>query len=46
MAPGVLPNGKLNAITDAEDVLVGQATLREGQNVRTGVTAILPGPDS
>src|SRR6266542_2544260 len=42
VAPGVLPTGKLNAITDVEGVLVGHVTLHEGQNVRTGVTAILP----
>jgi D-aminopeptidase len=42
VAPGVLPAGRLNAITDVDGVLVGQLTLREGRNVRTGVTAILP----
>ena len=42
VAPGVLPTGKLNAITDVEGVLVGHVTLHEGQNIRTGVTAILP----
>jgi D-aminopeptidase len=42
VAPGVLPTGRLNAITDVDGVLVGHLTLREGQNVRTGVTAILP----
>jgi D-aminopeptidase len=40
--PGVLPTGKLNAITDVEGVKVGQVTLRIGDSVRTGVTAILP----
>jgi len=40
--PGVLPAGKWNAITDVEGVLVGQVTLHQGQNIRTGVTAILP----
>ena len=39
---GVLPTGKLNAITDVAGVKVGQVTLVEGQDVRTGVTAILP----
>ncbi|REA58676.1 S58 family peptidase [Dyadobacter luteus] len=39
---GVLPTGALNAITDVEGVKVGQITLLEGENVRTGVTAILP----
>lgn len=40
--PGVLPPGKLNAITDVAGVRVGHATLIKGDNVRTGVTAILP----
>jgi D-aminopeptidase len=39
---GVLPTGNLNAITDVEGVLVGQTTIVRGENVRTGVTAILP----
>src|SRR5689334_16370786 len=39
---GVLPTGPLNAITDVAGVLVGQATLIQGDNVRTGVTAVLP----
>jgi D-aminopeptidase len=39
---GVLPTGPLNAITDVAGVEVGQVTLIEGANVRTGVTAILP----
>ena len=39
---GVLPTGPLNAITDVAGVAVGQATLIKGDNVRTGVTAILP----
>lgn len=39
---GVLPAGKLNSITDVEGVKVGQVTLIKGQNIRTGVTAILP----
>jgi L-aminopeptidase/D-esterase-like protein len=34
--------GPLNAITDIRGVEVGQVTLIEGQNVRTGVTAIFP----
>ena len=40
--PGVFPPGKLNAITDVAGVLVGQTTVISGDNVRTGVTAILP----
>ncbi len=39
---GVLPTGPLNAITDVPGVQVGQVTLKEGQTIRTGVTAILP----
>jgi D-aminopeptidase len=39
---GVLPTGPLNAITDVSGVRVGHATLRRGENVRTGVTAVLP----
>jgi D-aminopeptidase len=39
---GRLPPGPLNAITDVEGVRVGHATLIRGDDVRTGVTAILP----
>ena len=39
---GVLPPGPLNAITDVAGVKVGQVTLVEGRDVRTGVTAVLP----
>jgi D-aminopeptidase len=39
---GVLPTGPLNAITDVGGVKVGQVTIVEGGNIRTGVTAILP----
>lgn len=39
---GVLPTGRLNAITDVKGVRVGHATLIRGGNVRTGATAILP----
>lgn len=39
---GVLPTGKLNAITDVSGVKVGHTTLISGEKVRTGVTAILP----
>ncbi|MBA4155905.1 MAG: P1 family peptidase [Gemmatimonadetes bacterium] len=42
IAPGILPPGVNNAITDVPGVRVGQVTLREGESVRTGVTAILP----
>lgn len=42
VAPGILPPGPLNAITDVDGVRVGHQTLIRGENVRTGVTAILP----
>lgn len=42
VAPGIFAPGKLNAITDVAGVRVGQVSLREGDKVRTGVTAILP----
>jgi D-aminopeptidase len=40
--PGILPTGPLNAITDVPGVLVGHTTIARGDNVRTGVTAVLP----
>ena len=39
---GVLPTGPLNAITDVDGVKIGHTTIVKGENVRTGVTAILP----
>jgi D-aminopeptidase len=39
---GILSPGPLNAITDVNGVLVGHTTVIRGDNVRTGVTAILP----
>lgn len=42
IAPGVLPPGPLNAITDVEGVRVGQVTITRGDDVRTGVTAVVP----
>jgi len=39
---GVLPTGPLNAITDVARVKVGQTTIVRGDDIRTGVTAILP----
>lgn len=39
---GRLPPGKLNAITDVEGVRVGHETIRRGDSLRTGVTAVLP----
>ena len=40
--PGIFKPGPLNAITDVQGVRVGHITLVEGDNVRTGVTAIVP----
>lgn len=42
VSPGVLPTGPRNAITDVPGVAVGHRTIIEGDNIRTGVTAILP----
>ena len=39
---GILPVGPLNAITDVAGVMVGHTTVIRGENIRTGVTAILP----
>lgn len=39
---GVLQPGKHNAITDVKGVRVGHSTLIEGNEIRTGVTAIIP----
>jgi D-aminopeptidase len=39
---GVMPPGPLNAITDVAGVALGQTTIVRGEDVRTGVTAILP----
>src|SRR5438093_9436707 len=39
---GILPTGPLDAITDVAGVEVGHTTIITGDNVRTGVTAILP----
>ena len=41
ITPGVLAPGRLDAITDVPGVRVGQKTLIQGDNIRTGVTAIL-----
>jgi len=41
---GVLPTGPLNAITDVAGVAVGHTTIIRGEDVRTGVTAIVPHP--
>jgi D-aminopeptidase len=39
---GILSPGPVNAITDVSGVLVGHSTVIRGDNVRTGVTAVLP----
>ncbi len=39
---GILPTGTLNSITDVSGVSVGHQTIIKGENIRTGVTAILP----
>jgi D-aminopeptidase len=41
---GVLPPGPLDAITNVAGVEVGQTTIVRGDDIRTGVTAILPHP--
>ncbi|MFQ5743267.1 MAG: P1 family peptidase [Acidobacteriota bacterium] len=42
IVPGVLTPGRWNAITDVEGVLVGHTTIIDGDDFRTGVTAVLP----
>ncbi|HLO33044.1 MAG TPA: P1 family peptidase [Anaerolineales bacterium] len=42
ITPGILPVGRWNAITDVLGVKVGHLTLIAGEDIRTGVTAILP----
>jgi D-aminopeptidase len=39
---GVLPSGPFDAITDVTGVEVGHTTIFRGENIRTGVTAVLP----
>lgn len=39
---GILPPGPLNAITDVGGLMVGHTTIVRGDNIRTGVTVILP----
>lgn len=41
---GIFPTGELNAITDVAGVRVGHTTKIEGDDIRTGVTAIIPAP--
>ena len=42
ISPGILPTGPWNAITDVQGVRVGHVTLMDGDDIRTGVTAVLP----
>src|SRR5688572_17483597 len=42
VAPGILAPGALNAITDVAGVRIGHTSVIRGENVRTGVTVILP----
>lgn len=42
MAPGIFAPGPDNAITDVAGVRVGHVTVVEGDDIRTGATAILP----
>ena len=42
LAPGIFAPGEFNAITDVAGVRVGHTTLRRGNDIRTGVTAIFP----
>lgn len=44
LCPGILLPGRFNAITDVAGVHVGHITLIEGDDIRTGATAILPHP--
>jgi D-aminopeptidase len=39
---GVFPTGAHNAITDVAGVRVGHSTIIQGDDIRTGVTAIIP----
>jgi D-aminopeptidase len=39
---GILPTGPFDAITDVAGIEVGQTTIIRGDNIRTGVTAVLP----
>src|SRR5215471_1708911 len=41
---GILPTGSQDAITDVAGVQVGHTTIIRGDDVRTGVTAIIPHP--
>lgn len=42
ISTGIFKTGEFNAITDVEGVTVGQVTCIKGDDMRTGVTAIVP----
>jgi len=42
---GRLSSGRRNAITDVRGVLVGHTTLIEGDDVRTGISVLVPPPE-
>src|SRR5215213_5680373 len=42
IAPGILPIGTWDSITDVHGIKAGHVTLIEGDDIRTGVTAIFP----
>jgi len=42
IAPGMHPPGRYNSITDVAGVRVGQTTVQDGSDIRTGVTAVVP----
>ncbi len=44
LAVGHFETGTLNAITDVDGVRVGHTTVIRGDDIRTGVTAIIPAP--
>ncbi len=44
ITPGIFAPGPLNSITDVAGVRVGQVTVIEGDDIRTGATAIVPHP--
>lgn len=46
LSPGFFPPGMWNAITDVKGVTVGHVAVIEGDDVRTGVTAVLCHPQN
>ena len=41
---GIFDTGEFNAITDVDGVVVGHSTVTRGDDIRSGVTAIIPAP--